>query len=439
MAFRPKLRAQATDADRVVLDATHRQALGEGFYDGARVRVYQPIDGKLVKIRDAKVKPGGHHATGWLETRGQITTPKGKTDFKIALDGSFLPDREYWFCVNAVDDFNQFSEISNAVSARSGEAKGQIEPESFPGWQRFEEQAADKPSPPPAPNNLRVTQEGDVLSFAWDPVDAERLRGYKIFVSPVEPGNQKGFGLDLATRESRPDRPIQKDDIVFVDQFKTSLTSADVSPYIHWPALRRVGSPFKNVFFQEPYKLWSDAADGYPAKWELVPHPAPVPEDFTGRGETCLKWSVESDAVTGFPLTPHGGSKDSWYPALEPGEYTVEAWVRGGGKAQLVFAGRPFGSSGVTLPYNQQPHPADAEQSVPAVDLPLTEQWTKVTGTFTVPTLPEECRGSLLLSFQGPGELYRNCSGSRHKAGGHLRVFFSGIPASGMWARITRY
>lgn len=59
MAFRPKVRPVATSPNTVVLDAAHALAIAEGFYDGARVRVYQAIDGKLELIRDAKVPPGG--------------------------------------------------------------------------------------------------------------------------------------------------------------------------------------------------------------------------------------------------------------------------------------------------------------------------------------------------------------------------------------------
>ncbi len=417
MAFRPKFRAKADDPDKVVLDAEHAQSLAEGFFDGARVRVYQPVNGRLVKIRDGIVPEGGHCATGWLETRSQITTLKDKTAFAMKLDGSFLPDRDYWFCVKAVDKFQQYSAPSNVVQARSGEAKGQKEGDKSPGWHRFQEPPPDMPAPPPAPKNLAVAQDGEDLRFTWDPVESEHLHGYKIFVSPVAPERQKGFSLRLASRAPEPERVIQKNDIVFVDQIKTTLNPADVSPYVNWPALRKAGSPFKGVFFQEPYKLWSDGSDGYPAKWAFEKHPEPVPAEFTGKGATCLKWEVAGEELTGFPVTPYGGRKDTFYPALEPGEYTVEAWVRGSGKAQIIFVGGPFAPKGVAMPYKQQAHPAN-KLDIPPVDLPLAGEWTKAVGTFRVPEYFDEGLGFIMLVFQGPGVMHMD----------NLRIFRTGEP-----------
>ncbi len=426
MGFRPKFRAAETASDRVVLDAEHAQAMAEGFYDGARIRVYHPINGKLVKVRDGIVPPGGHRASGWMSTRGQISTLKGKTDFKMKLDSSFRPDHDYWFCVKAVDQFYQFSEASNAVHVRTGDkTAGQENPEPYPGWQRFDVQAADKPAPPPAPENFRVRRDGDILEFTWDPVEAEHLRGYKIFATGYAPGQHKGFELVLAGREPRPDQLVQKHDIVFVDHYKTALTPEDRSPYVNWPALRgAIASPFKKAHFQEPYGLWSDASDNYPATWQLVEHPDPIPRAFVGRGSTCLKWTVESDALTGFPLTPYAHKADTWYPALQPGQYTFEAWVQGSGRASLVFVG-PFAPKGVELPYGQRAHPA-AEYHIPPLQIPLTDQWRKVTGAFTVPAYLEEGLGWICLAFRGPGTLYLD----------NLRIYRSDHPY-GRYAPLT--
>ncbi len=145
MALRPKYRAEGTDWDSVVLNEKLAQNVREGFYDGARVRVYQAVNGKLVKIRDTKIAPGGHHASDWMETRGKITTLKGKTNYKMALDSSFLPHREYWFCAKAIDNFMQLSTPSNVVTLKTGEAKGQVTPVDYAPRQRFDDQNPDKP------------------------------------------------------------------------------------------------------------------------------------------------------------------------------------------------------------------------------------------------------------------------------------------------------
>lgn len=404
MALRPKYRAEGTDWDSVVLNEKLAQNVREGLYDGARVRVYQAVNGKLVKIRDTKIAPGGHQASDWLETRGNVNTLKGKTDFKMALDSSFLPHREYWFCVKAIDNFGQLSKPSNVVSLKTGEAKGQVTAEDYAPWQRFDDQNPDKPAPPPAPQNLRVTVEGDVARFEWDPVESEYLRGYKIMVSPVPPQKIKGYRLKLTDRQPRPDRPIQKGDIVFVDSEARTFTQDMISPYVSWPALRQI-HPVFNSWMLGQYKFWSDGSD-YPAKWELVPHPEPVPAEFVARGQTCLKWQVDGNELTGFMLGPNGGTQkeNNWYTPLMPGEYVVEAWLRGSGKAQIAFAGI-HANPGTPLPFNQRV-PAQNPHAIAPVELPVTDQWRKVTGTFTVKSVPESGLGHILFTYQGPGTLY---------------------------------
>jgi PKD repeat protein len=405
MALRPKYRAEGTSVDNVELDAKLAQNVNEGVFDGARVRVYQAIEGKLELIRDTKVKPGGHHASGWMETRGQITTSKDKTRFTIALDSSFLPNRDYWFCVKAVDDHYQFSEPSNAVTQRTGEAKGQVIPEKFPDWQRFDDQALDKPAAPPAPKNLRAIRDGDNVTFEWDPVAAPKLRGYKIFVSSVPPERIKGYRLQLADGKPRPDRPILRGDIVFIDHpGLTTFTQNLLSPYISWPALRQIRQPF-DTWCLGNYRFWSDGSD-YPAKWEFVPHPGPVPPEFVARGKTCLKWEVAGNDLTGIMLAPNGGigRENNYYTPFEAGEYAVEVWMRGTGKAAIAFAGI-HANPGTPLPFNQRV-PAENPHAIAPVELPLSDQWQKVTGTFTVKSAPEGGLGHTLFTFQGPGTVY---------------------------------
>lgn len=90
MALRPKYRAEAPAWDAVELNERLAMNVREGFYDGTRVRVYQGIDGKLVKIRDTKVKPGGLHASEWIQARCGYSL-RETSACKIPIDASFLP------------------------------------------------------------------------------------------------------------------------------------------------------------------------------------------------------------------------------------------------------------------------------------------------------------------------------------------------------------
>ena len=402
MCFRPKFRAKGNDMDRVVLGPEFARTLAEGFYDGARVRVYHPINGRLVKIRDCVVPEGGHHATGWMPYRGWYTvTTQGNTEFVGAMDSSFRPDRDYWFMVKAVDRFRQWSEPSNVLKVHVDRAEGQEVPQKPRNYGKYRWNAVEKPAPPAAPRNLKVRREEDRLIFSWDPVEGEDVAGYGLFVSAVAPERQKGFGLQLAARDPRPDQIIQENDIVFVDQTKTRLNYSDLSPYAGWPAWRwKVKHPFAQWGAAD---AWSDGRN-FPATWEFVEHPGRLPEEFVNRGKTCLKWQVEGTDLTGIYLYPYGPKGDGWYPTLHPKEYRIEAWVRGEGKARIMFTG-PFADTEAQLPYDQRPGD-DPDMAIELIELPLTDSWQHATATFRPPAYAEKGLGCIMLVVEGPTTLY---------------------------------
>ncbi len=406
ISLRPKLRATATHPTKVLLAPDHANAVAQGFYDGARVRVYQALDGKLTLIRDARVKPGGHLASGWLPYRGQRNTTADQTSYQIAFDSSFQPDRDYWFTVRSIDKFGRESENSNVVSARSpAKTSGQTMAQPPAPQMRFQENPPDDAPLPTPPGDLKAEVAADSLTLTWQPSASPDLAGYKVYVTGYDPAQHRGFGLELESAEPQPDRPIQERDIVFVDQFRTTLNQSDLAPFSTWPAYRnKLSSPFGRIHYQQPFGLWSDGSDGYPATWELASHPTPLPAEMTGVGQTCLHWKVESDALTGIPLTFYAAPTNDWYPSLREGTYTIEAWVRGSGQLQLVFEG-PYAKPGVPLPYGLQTR-GNSKLTIDPVDIPLSPEWKKVTTSFTVPGVLDQGLGTILLAFQGPGEFY---------------------------------
>lgn len=406
MAFRPKFRAAATHPRHVLLDLDHAQAIAQGFFDGARVRVYQPVNGKLTKIRDAQVKPGGHYASGWKPYRGQRNTVAGETSYKIAFDSSFQPNRTFWFTARTVDIYGRESANSNIVSARSPrETSGQKMAQQPARFTRFKENPPENHPIPAAPGNLRLVSQEDTITLTWDAASGENISGYRIYVTGYNPAEHRGFGLELESDGPVPSQPVQERDIVFVDNFRTTLNQSDLAPFATWPAHRRkISSPFEKVHYQAPYGMWSDASDGYPATWKFVPHPGPIPDAMTGRGETCLQWTVESEAMTGFPLTQYGSPTNAWYPVLKPEVYTVEAWVKGSGSLGIAFEG-PYGPAGLELPFGLT-NRGNSGIAIDPIQLPVSDSWRKVTGSFTVPRTFEEGLGSILLTFKGPGQLY---------------------------------
>lgn len=403
MSFRPKFRVAEAHDSRVILRPDDFLAVPQGFFDGARVRVYQAVDGQIVKIRDSKVKPAGHAASGWMEYRGALNTLADSPSYEIALDSSFQNNRDYWFTVKTVDAFRRVSEPADPVSLHvTTAADSQSMAQKNPNFRDFKDPARAEGGPPQAPANLTLTDRGETVSLSWDPVESPDVVGYNVLVTAYPPAEHRGFHLDLESREPRPDRAIQARDIVFVDQFKRTFTAADRAPFAAWPAYRGgYDSPFKAIKIKgvRP-NIWSDGAE-YPMTWEFADHPRPLPADMAAAGRSCLELSTATADPVGVILTMHGGTDQAWYDVIEPGEHTVEAWVRGTGTLQLVFTG-PYAPSSGDLPFGQSPN-RDPSMAIPPVNLPLTDEWTKVTGSFTVPKLYEQGLGQMMLSYSGPG------------------------------------
>ena len=91
--------------------------------------------------------------------------------------------------------------------------------------------------------------------------------------------------------------------------------------------------------------LWTD--NGITAS--LVPHPAPLPEDFAMRGKTCLRLDVAATGparVGQWIFYPFDQKEGQWYSQLHPGRtYRFSVWLRrngsGSGEVRAGFGGNP--------------------------------------------------------------------------------------------------
>jgi len=79
----------------------------------------------------------------------------------------------------------------------------------------------------------------------------------------------------------------------------------------------------------------------------LVPHPTPIPADFSDKGETCLKVNIQKDGkirLGQYAYHKYDLNKGQWYSQLTPGaKYRVSAWLRqenlqGNGEVRFIFS-----------------------------------------------------------------------------------------------------
>ncbi len=380
----------------------------EGFYDGARVRVYHPIGGKMALVRDARVAQGGHWASGWKALHDALSAKEDVTEFKFVFGDNWnhhwRMDVPYYFAVRAVDVEGTASELSNAAAVTPAESADK-QTKSDPGLPFQFRKTGEALDAPPPPANLSATLEGGVVTLRWEKPAGTNLAGYRVYFSTQDPARHKGYALKLDGRGPLPNEIIQAGDLVFIDCEKTRFDKEMFCPWDRWSYHHTYGWATAGL---EGFPWWPDTDPK--REWELVKHPAPLPPEFVTGGETCLKIRNDTDAPAYVNLNILGGSKQDWYWVLPAKKHAVEAWVRceGGGELQIQFYGKnkPPELGSEEFPFLGRKSNAPNPDAIPPVTLPLASGWTKVRGEFTPPTVIEEGLAHLMLAYHGPGTLY---------------------------------
>ncbi len=395
MIYRPKVRPEA-DSDRTIHLPGYYANYHEGFWDGARVRVYHPVNGKLTLVRDSIVPKGGHRSSTWRSLRGQLHAKVDATSMQVVFDKNARLNVPYWFMVRAVAKDGTESEDSKyvkVVPTAVGKAK----------QKRFNLGRSRKDFPaPPTPQGLKAAFADGIATLTWQGVSSEGLAGYRVYYSSVNPETHRGVGIDLASSEPRPDQKIQKDDLVFLEQVVTAVKKENEVDYWQW---NRTG--FWPGAGLGGFTFWPDeSAD---KSWALVAHPKPLPAEFAAHGSTCLMMRNKSQDPVGINLKGLGGTDQSWYTVLNAKAHTIEAWVRGNGKLKLHLSG-PYATEGDRFPWpiGKWSGVGRGNEKLPVkpVHIPLSGQWKKVKLEFTVPGVLKSGLAGMFLTLDGPGEVY---------------------------------
>ena len=387
----------------------------EGFFNGARVRIYRIIDGKLVNVRNDTISC--HRSSGWMPTSFEKIVPQGQTSYQWSFDDYNSPVAPYFFSVVAVAPDGTWSKPSAPAEVKRSqncEAKakneGMVEfkwPEAGPG------SAAG--APPATPANFQAATGADgIVTFSWDPVPG--AAGYLVLRSDTSPEKHLGYGFDLAGKAKSPGEQIQKGDLVYIDLQRTAWSRNQYAANRVWGTYGDGGVP--GVF---PGQL--DESRNH--TWSLVPHPEPIPAELSAaeRGRTCLEVTMSGAEEVKLYQYNYASAAQNWYPVLTPGRtYVVEFW------AQEKDMANPKVHFGVSTVY---------EKSI-QTDFSLSGDWKK----FTYEFVPEgefprenEMVGTMSLTFTGPGKLWLDCWRIYPKDPGYMsvpRAEIDDLRASGM-------
>lgn len=405
--FRTRLFASADGADVVPVskqDATGWDSRREGYYEGAKARVYRIVDGRLVNVRNDTV--ARHRASGWGTTLADKIVPQGEGRFQWSFENYNSPAAPYYFSVVAVAKDGTWSLPSNfqevtrpkkcEVKAKNDGLKAFPWPAAGPG--------SVEGKAPPAPANFQATTDQDgVVTFTWDPVSEPDLAGYLVLMSDYPPDKHLGYGYDLAGKAATPEQQIKKGDMVFLDLRRTGWSRQKYTANRVWGDWASGG--MREIFSGQQ-------GENPNHTWTLVPHPKPIPAEFadSDRGRSCLKIDMKGNEKISLRDYNHAGPGQNWYPVLKVGRpYIVEFWARQDGMAAPNIH---FGFSGVYDGLIQQ-------------DFALSGDWKKYSFEFSPSKewpIENEAVGQMMLSFAGPGTLWLDCFRIYPKETGYMRL-----------------
>ncbi len=327
--WRSRWFASEDSADRIVANNLHQfDSLREGFLDGAQVRVYRILNGKMTLVRQDRVAENGHAISSWRSNIGRLIAP-GQSSYTFAWASFNRPDVPYYFALQAVDKNGNRSEASNAVSF--------VRPTTVGGksgaLQTFREpRNKAETDAPAAPSNLQGTiQEDGSLALTWDPSPSDDLAGYVLLRSDYDPKDHRGEYLQLAGKAKSDQEKIRQGDMVIVAKEFRAGSRKKYHANRVWDANRNNRDTLPGMIGFYP--------DENPDKtWRLVPHAKDTP--VTEAGETFLQLELGEGQSHAFSEYNHAGSAQYWYEVLEPGkDYVVEFWMKyaGAGTPQVTF------------------------------------------------------------------------------------------------------
>ena len=408
------------------------------FTDGRLCQWYQQTDlrnGKMVYYVVRSISQDGVESdnSNVASATPQATINHGPKITKTVLsmvgqkaDGTFKPYEErleatggtaplYWelvagdnlpkgltACEKAVNGRNQFIVSGQPASANKATFKVRVTDSATPP--RSDERVITinhpllprpdggrlaKLTKPAPPKDVTAVANNGSVTIKWTTHATPDVIGYRVFRSYYMPEQQTPRAV-LAGGAGK----IQKGDLVFLD-----IEKADIpADQLHDRAIfmRFANDPYHIHTKQPGAKNWVDwkALPSLDDIREIsaahVPHPQPLPVEFTNPGKTCLQLKAARDWGMKVTIAVHGPKDQDWYYTLIPGHtYQFDAWMRQDGilSGRVAFEDSKF-------------------KEILGKSFAVDGAWKKFSHQFSIPKWTQRDLGSLTLSFEGGGTLW---------------------------------
>jgi hypothetical protein len=375
--YRTRFWALKDSADRLYVNNLDGWgSWASGYLDGADVRVYRAIDGKLELVRRDRVPEGGTVVEAWDANTSKPLKPD-VTEYQFTWSEYGREGTTSWFTVHAIDKSGNLS--APATPIRFVRPDGTHETRVKNATFRFRPRRRNRDNEaPPAPTNLRaVLKDNNVLHLTWAPVKADDLAGYVFARSDVDPARHRGQYIELSSKPSAPREHIREGDMIIVSKV---FRAPDYRFRSAKRARQTRGAPLPDLlgFFPQTRK---------DVDWRLVDHEPDTP--VSQPGQTYLELKLADGASHDLASRSLDDTQQGWYNVPHAMDYTAEVWLKAdrADAAEVTFKAEGGGN---------------VDEIVPPTTFQPTTRWKKFTYKFRAKT-PDNIQPSfLLLGFQGP-------------------------------------
>ncbi len=329
--------AAQTSPDRInvehATDLTSYNKYGDGYWDGARARVYRMMDGKWVKVREDVVPEGGFSTAMWrvssplgvrigLQGRYNVLAPEIR-EATFTWNSSWQGGRNYYLGVAAIDAAGNLSPIEWA-EVFIPEDRGKAEKVKKPKTKSFRPKGEDDAAPAPAADvRVKLHENGSNATLNWSYPQDEDIVGFAAFYAIHHPDEHTGGHILLSESPDDPEKHVQAGDHVVLELEAVNRLRSQVDPRLanlgKFNAKRHHGFVYPD---EDPDMDWRllDYAD-FPDM--------PRPENFEAlHSQSFLRYTLKNGASA----APHNysiGSIEDGRPTLKPGvPYVAEIRVR---------------------------------------------------------------------------------------------------------------
>ncbi len=382
LSFRGQYIADRDSPDRIYAGAGagigRYDSYASGILDGAGIRVYRIVDGRLKLVRTDRVTEGGSIIEEW-NSAGKVIPPL-TLSATYKWDDWTRPNARRWFSVVAINTDGVRSAPAHPVklgfTKATKEANANNPSANFTAPRKLE----GLPPPGPVQNLQAKTGPDSLVHLSWTASPSPGIVGYYILYTDTDPEHHRGAYLQLASQPAKPDEAIQAGDMIFV--------AKDMAPFRPEYLSNRLGGLDRIIRDWLPTGVPNSLLQN-PDSWSLVRHAPDTP--VQDGGQTYFEMPLpagrtEKVGLSGIPDL--STTRQVFYPVPAETEYTMEVWLKAdrAGAPPVVFEYDGDARVGGFI----KPHP-----------MQTTTSWKKFTHTFTGRPAHEGLHAYLVLTCTG--------------------------------------